>query len=147
MRQEAERRIGHLYPKVKITQQMVDDGRPDLQPYVGQELTVIAWIWARTVASPDPSLGGKHVPLVRSFWLSKKKGKEAYVRPVISLSSGEYEFRVCAGKPPEDFDPSLGTVTRHGARCLLSGATLAFSYIRAEGKDGRISRRLMAIVC
>jgi putative DNA methylase len=81
MRDEAEKRIGHLYPKVKITQEMIDDGRDDLKPYLGKELTVIAWLWARTVASPDPSVGGKHVPLVRSFWLSKKKGKEVYVQP------------------------------------------------------------------
>ena len=80
---EAEKRIGHLYPKVKITQAMIDAGRDDLEPYRGQELTVIAWLWARTVASPDPSVGGAHVPLVRSFWLSKKKGKEAYIQPVV----------------------------------------------------------------
>ena len=62
---------------------MIAAGRDDLEPYRGQDLTVIAWLWARTVASPDPSVGGIHVPLVRSFWLSKKKGKEAYVEPVV----------------------------------------------------------------
>ncbi|RMD82293.1 MAG: DUF1156 domain-containing protein, partial [Lentisphaerae bacterium] len=108
MRDEAEKRIGHLYPKVKITQEMVDDGRPDLEPYLGRELTVIAWLWARTVASPDPSVGGKHVPLVRSFWLSKKKGKEAYVQPVVNREKGTYEFKVRVGKPKDGFDPGKG---------------------------------------
>ena len=61
--------IGHLYPKVKITQAMIDDGRDDLKPYLGKELIVIAWLWARTVAGLDPSVQGKHVPLVRSLWL------------------------------------------------------------------------------
>ena len=64
MRDEAEKRIGHLYPKVKLPKE-----------YGGGEATVIAWIWARTVPSPNPACGGAHVPLVRSFWLSKKKGK------------------------------------------------------------------------
>ena len=67
MRDEAEKRIGHLYPKVKVTPEMAED-RPDLEPYVGQELTVIAWLWARTVPSPNPAANGAHVPLVRSFW-------------------------------------------------------------------------------
>ncbi len=58
MRDEAEKRIGHLYPKVKITPEMAE-GRPDLEPYIGQKLTVIAWLWARTVASPNPAANGR----------------------------------------------------------------------------------------
>src|SRR6185312_4592337 len=83
MRDEAEKRIGHLYPKVKITAAMAKD-RPDLKDYVGQELTVIAWLWARTVASPDPALGGAHTPLAGTFSLASKKGKEAFVIPVLN---------------------------------------------------------------
>jgi len=146
MRDEAEKRIGHLYPKVKITQEMLDDGRPDLKPYLGQELTVIAWLWARTVASPDPSVGGKHVPLVRSFWLSKKKGKETYVRPVVDRKKGTYEFSVKVGKPADGFDPDKGTVCRQGGTCLLSNAPMPFSHIRSEGRSGRMEVRMMAIV-
>ncbi len=148
MRDEAEKRIGHLYPKVKITQEMVDDGRPDLKPYLGQELTVIAWLWARTVASPDPSVGGKHVPLVRSFWLSKKKGKEAYVRPIVDRKKGTYEFKVRVGKPADGFEPDKGTIiTRKGGRCLLTEQSMPFAYIRDEGKAHRLGVCLMAIVC
>ncbi len=161
MRDEAEKRIGHLYPKVKITQEMVEgsagetlapggqDGRaprPDLKEYVGQELTVIAWLWARTVASPNPACGGAHVPLVRSFWLSTKKGKEAYVEPVIDRKTNSYRFVVRTGKPRRGFDPKNGTVVRTSATCLLTETPISFDHIRAEGKAGRMDSRLMAIV-
>ena len=147
MRNEAEKRIGHLYPKVKITQDMIDAGRDDLEPYLGQELTVIAWLWARTVASPDPSVGGVHVPLVRSFWLSKKKGKEAYIQPVVNRQRGTCEFTVKIGKPLSGFDPDGGTVVRTGATCLITQSPIPFDHIRTAGKAGEIGNRLMAVVC
>ena len=82
MRDEAEKRIGHLYPKVEITEKMVAE-RPDLKRYKGRKLTVIAWLWARTVKSPNPAFADVEVPLAATFMLSTKKGKEAYVEPVI----------------------------------------------------------------
>ena len=82
MRDEAEKRIGHLYPKVAVTEEMVRE-RPDLKPYQGRKLTVIAWLWARTVKSPNPAFADVDVPLVSTFMLSTRKGKEAYVEPVI----------------------------------------------------------------
>ena len=145
MRDEAEKRIGHLYPKVMVTKEMAKN-RPDLSPYIGKELTVIAWLWARTVPSPDPSAGGKYVPLVRSFWLSKKKGKEAYVQPIINRAQGTYEFKVKVGKPVIGFDPADGTIRRAGGRCLVTGSPMGFSHVRAEGQSGRMQVRLMAIV-
>jgi len=150
MRDEAEKRIGHLYPKVKITQEMMDDGRPDLKPYLGQELTVIAWLWARTVASPDPSVGGKHVPLVRSFWLSRKKGKEAYVQPVVDREKGTYEFKVRVGKPADGFDPDKGTKpSGRGSNfeCILSGSPIDGNHIKSMGQSEGLQSRLMAVVC
>ncbi|MEN6296347.1 MAG: DUF1156 domain-containing protein, partial [Rectinema sp.] len=89
MRDEAEKRIGHLYPKVKITDEMIVE-RPDLAEYRGRELTVIAWIWARTVKSPNPAFANIDVPLASTFMLSTKPGKEAYVEPVIE--NGGYRF-------------------------------------------------------
>ncbi|MDM7997843.1 MAG: DUF1156 domain-containing protein, partial [Acidobacteriota bacterium] len=80
MRDEAEKRIGHLYPKVEITAEMAKE-RPDLKPYVGRKLTVIAWLWARTVKSPNPAFAHVDVPLASTFMLSTKPGKEAYVEP------------------------------------------------------------------
>ena len=82
MRDEAEKRIGSLYPKVKVTDEMAAE-RPDLKPYRGRELTVIAWLWARTVKSPNPAFADVEVPLASTFMLSTKPGKEAYVEPVI----------------------------------------------------------------
>ncbi|MDR6226165.1 DUF1156 domain-containing protein [Desmospora profundinema] len=131
MRDEAEKRIGHLYPKVKL---------PEEQG--GGEATVIAWLWARTVASPNPACKGAHVPLVRSFWLSKKKGKEAWVEPLVDRERNTYRFEVRMGKG----NPRDGTVNRRGGTCLLSGVPMPFNYIRTEGKAGRMKFRLMAIV-
>ena len=84
MRDEAKKRIGHLYPNVEITTGMAKD-RPDLEPYIGKTLTVIAWLWARTVKSPNPVFSHVDVPLVGSFEVSTKRGSEAYVDPVIDL--------------------------------------------------------------
>ena len=78
MRDEAEKRIGHLYPKIEVTVEMIKE-RPDLKPYEGRKLTVIAWLWARTVKSPNPAFANVDVPLASTFMLSTKAGKEAYV--------------------------------------------------------------------
>ena len=104
MRDEAEKRIGHLYPKVEVTAEMARE-RPDLERYVGRKLTVIAWLWARTVKSPNPAFRDVDVPLASTFMLSTKKGKEAYVEPVIE--GGGYRFTVKVGAPEAKCD--IGT--------------------------------------
>ena len=147
MRDEAEKRIGHLYPPVEITPAVVAE-RPDLKPYAGRKLTVIAWLWARTVKSPNPAFAGVDVPLASTFMLStKKKGKEAYVEPVIK--DGGYRFTVKTGTPGDaGVPPAQGTKLGRGAhfRCLMSDAPIPGDYIKAEGKAGRMGARLMAIV-
>jgi len=124
MRDEAEMRIGHLYPKAKL---------PDRT-----EAMVVAWLWARTVTCLNPACSGV-IPLVRSFWLSKKKGKERYVEPIASGMRVRFEIRGPHGVPRE------GTIHRTGAVCLLCGTPIPLAYIRAEGKAGRIGAQLMAI--
>jgi putative DNA methylase len=141
MREEAEKRIGHLYPQVEVTKEMAK-GRDDLEPLVGQKLTVIAWLWARTVASPNPALGGVHVPLVRSFDLSTKKGKRAWVEPVIDKANNSYRFTIKTG----DGKGQPGTVGRQGGTCLISSEPMPLPYIRSEAKSGRMGTRLMATV-
>lgn len=142
MRDEAEKKIGHLYPKVEITEEMAKD-RPDLEPLIGQKLTVIAWLWARTVKSPNPAFNHVHVPLVSSFVLSSKEGKEAYVHPVVE--GDQYKFSIRLGCIPENL--KQGTkMARANFRCLLSGAPISGDYIKKEGQAGRIGSRLMAIV-
>ncbi len=145
MRDEAEKRIGHLYPKVAVTAEMVQQ-RPDLKPYFGQELTVIAWLWARTIKSPNPVFANVDVPLASTFMLSSKAGKEAYVEPVIE--SGGYHFAVKTGKPKNAENAKNGTKLARGAnfKCLMSDAPITGDYVKAEGKAGRMGARLMAIV-
>ena len=145
MREEAEKRIGHLYPKVEITEKMVAE-RPDLKRYKGRKLTVIAWLWARTVKSSNPAFADVEVPLASTFMLSTKKGKEAYVQPVIE--NGSYRFTVKVGKPKDADATRAGTKLSRGAnfRCLMSGSPIAGDYIKGEGEAGRMRSRLTAIV-
>jgi putative DNA methylase len=143
MRDEAFKRIGHLYPKVEVTEAMAAD-RQDLKPLVGQQLTVIAWLWARTVKSPNPAFSHAEVPLASTFVLSSKAGKEAYVEPVVEGDS--YRFTVKVGTPPEG--AKNGTKLARGAnfRCVLSDTPIEAKYIRVEAQAGRMKARLMAIV-
>lgn len=145
MREEAEKRIGSLYPAVTITAEMAR-ARPDLKPYVGQQLTMIAWLWARTVRSPNPAFGGVHVPLASTFMLCSKAGKEAYVEPVIE--GGKYRLVAKVGKPKNPQAARAGTAagTRKAFTCLMSGVPISYEYIRAEARSGRMGERLLAMV-
>ena len=127
MKQEAYKRIGHLYPKVKVPKEQG-----------GGEATVIAWIWARTVKCSNPACGCE-MPLVRSFVLSKKKGNEARVEPRYNGSGFDYVVKYEKGKEE-------GTVSRKGAVCLKCGMAVDFPYIRNEGKIGKMESRLMTVV-
>ena len=144
MRDEAEKRIGHLYPKIEVTAEMAQE-RPDLKPYVGRKLTVIAWLWARTVKSPNPAFANVDVPLASSFVLSTKSGKEAYVEPVIENDG--YRFTVKVGLPPvaaKDGTKSGGSGSIF--LCLMSGVPMPFEYLRSEAKAGCLGAKLMAVV-
>ncbi|WP_300331713.1 DUF1156 domain-containing protein, partial [Accumulibacter sp.] len=145
MRDEAEKRIGHLYPKIEVTAEMAKE-QPDLKPYVGRQLTVIAWLWARTVRSPNPAFAHIEVPLASTFMLSTKAGKEAYVEPVIEEDG--YRFTVKVGKPSDVAAAKNGTKLARGAnfKCVMSGAPIASDHIYGEANGGRMRARLMAIV-
>lgn len=144
VREEARKRIGSLYPEVEITSEIAK-GRPDLAGLIGQKLTVIAWLWARTVKSPNPAYSDVDVPLASSFVLSAKKGQEIYVEPEVRKRT--YEFVVRRGVPPE----AAFNGTKAGGRganfeCLISKAPITGDYIKSEGQSGRMGARLMAIV-
>lgn len=143
IRDEAVKRIGHLYPTINITPEMVAE-RPDLKPFLGQELTVIAWLWARTVKSPNPAFSHVEVPLTASFLLSSKKGKEAWVQPIVD--GDRYTFRVRSGAPPAN--AKQGTKLGRGANfnCLFSNTPIQAKYIYEQAQAGNLGQRLMAIV-
>lgn len=128
LREETERRIGHLYPMVAA---------PD-----GSQRTVIAWIWARTVQSPNPA-NPIEVPLVRSWWLNKKKGSEAWIHAEVIDGEVKYEVR---HDPNGPLDGEDGTISRKGAVSIADGTPIDFNYIRAESRAGRMGSHLMAIV-
>lgn len=137
MRAEAEKRIGHLYPTATL---------PD-----GSEATVIAWIWARTVRSPDPAAKGAMVPLISSFLLSTKDGRKSWVEPVIDPDAPDgYRFDVKTGvlSKVDEEKLSKGTKTGRGAAftCVLSGAALTDDHIRGEFRAKRASQRLICVV-
>ncbi|MCY3930233.1 MAG: DUF1156 domain-containing protein [Acidobacteria bacterium] len=144
MRDQAKDRIGHLYPQVEVTREMVRD-RPDLKQYEGRKLTVIAWLWARTLKSPNPAYADVDVPLVSTFMLSTKKGKEAYVEPLVEGRG--YRFEVKVGAPLDASVAKAGTKLSRGSfRCLASGVPIRYEYIDDEANAGRMRERLMAIV-
>lgn len=128
MKQEAYKRIGHLYPKAKLED--------------GSEATVIAWIWARTVKCPNPACGCE-MPLISSFELSKKKGKEAYIVPDISERSHiRFIVKNDGKKPPESPKTARGAKFK----CICCGESTTDTFIKEEGLANRMSARLMAIV-
>lgn len=133
MREQAQQRIGHLYPQVDLPSELG-----------GGKATVIAWLWARTVKSPNPAFSHVDVPLASTFVLSSKAGKEAYVQPVVIGDS--YHFEVRTGRPPENAKGGTTAGKRAGFICLLSGSPMDYKYIRAEGSAGRMGAKLMAIV-
>lgn len=143
MRREAEKKIGYLFPTIEITYNMSLD-RNDLKEIIGNKLTVIAWLWVRTVKSSNPAFSHIDVPLASTFILSRKTGNQAYVHPVIKRDS--YSFIVKIGVPP--LEAEKGTKIGRGAnfRCLLSDTALEGDYIKAEGCSGRMGTKLMAIV-
>lgn len=128
MSDRARDRIGHHYP---------DATGPD-----GERLTPIAWIWARTVQSPDPAWNG-HVPLVASWTLSNRKGKpKVWIEPVTDRATQTISYQVCEGGEPA-YDR---TVDRGGGRCIATGASMPYDYIRPEFQGGRAGQSLMAVV-
>lgn len=124
---EARRRLGHLYPPPVLSD--------------GSSGSVVAWIWARTVTCPNPACRSA-MPLVRSFWLGKKKGKEVWVNPLADRAARRVRFEIGHGRSGP---PSEGTVGRRGATCLVCGSPVSLDHIKTEGSAGRMSAQLMAV--
>jgi len=132
MRDEAERRIGHLYPKVRLPRE-----------HGGGEATVIAWLWARTVSCPNPACGARMV-LTSKFALSTKKGKEAWVEPIVDRAAKTVRFEVRTGRGTPPDPPKTGRGANF--RCLVCEQVSPEEHIKAESRAGRMDAQLMAIV-
>jgi len=138
MKERALARIGHLYPQVELS-----------SDFGGGKATVVAWIWARTVPSPDPAFGDVDIPLISSFLLSSKKGNEVWVEPIVDKATKEISYRIRKGGTKEEIDRAkMGTTAgkRQAFRCIMSGAAVPYDHIRAAGKSGKMGQRLIAIV-
>ena len=134
MRDGAEKRIGYLYPKVTLSKE-----------YGGGEATVIAWLWAHTVKCPNPACGAQ-MPLVSSFWLSKKKSREVWIEPRVdhTITPPMIRFTVVVGEGSPIDPPKVGRGSQF--TCLCCGSVTSEHYVRNEGMDGHIGTQLMAIV-
>lgn len=132
---KAWQEIGHLYPTVKLPK---ENG--------GGDATILAWLWARTVASPNPAVRGAHVPLISNYWLCNKPRKSVWIKPVVHGT--DISFEVHSGKPDDEAAVAAGTKAGRGAnfRCLLTGDAIPADYVKAEGMAGRMGWRLLAIV-
>lgn len=140
---QATERLSGLYPKIEITKELCRD-HSELGPLIGTSAKVIAWIWARTVKSPNPAYAHVDVPLVSNFMLSTKPGKEAFVEALIN--GDDYKFVVRTGLPADINVTSTGTkLGRANFRCILSGAPVTRDYIKDQGTSGHLCSRLMAI--
>ena len=138
MREQAFRRIGHLYPQVDLPK---ENG--------GGKATVIAWIWSRTVPSPDPAFGDVQVPIASSFLLSSKAGKEAWIEPIVDKAAKTISYRIRKGGTKEEIAAAKeGTKAGRGAnfRCLLSDTAITPAYVKASGRGGNMGQTLIAIV-
>ncbi|SCK61141.1 putative DNA methylase [Variovorax sp. HW608] len=144
IREQAEQRIGKLYPKITVTPEMATE-RPDLLPLVGQSLTVIAWLWARTVKSPNPAFSHVDVPLASTFVLYPKGDKQAYIQP--QLEPDGYRFVVKLG-PPDEAAKKGTKASGSGSSftCLMSESPISFDHIRTEAMANRLGTKLMAVV-
>ena len=137
LRDKAWEKIGHLYPQVTLS-----------KDYGGEKSTILAWIWVRTVASPNPAMNGAQIPLISNYWLCKKPEKKVWVKPVVNGEVISFEVHRGTPNPEYENDISKGTKVGRGAnfRCLLSGDAVTAEYVKSEGMSGRMGWRLLAII-
>ena len=141
VRDEVARRIGHLYPKVIVSPEMAK-GRPDLNGFIGQELTIIAWLWSRTVVCPNPACR-TYVPLMKSFALCSKSKRPLRLVPGNAPKNGRVHFAIEPGLS----QTGQGTISRKGAKCIACETPIPFSLIRTRGRDGELGEQLLALIC
>jgi putative DNA methylase len=138
MREKARACIGHLYPQVNLPKE-----------YGGGKATVAAWIWARTVPSPDPAFAGVQVPIASTFALSTKKSRQTWIEPIVNRTAKSIRFSVKTGTNEDALKKAQeGTKAGRGAafRCLISDTAITSSYVKEAGLSGLMGQTLLAIV-
>ena len=127
MREQAYKRIGHLYPKARLSD--------------GTEATVIAWLWTRTVPCPNPACAVP-MPLMKTFQLSKKN--QYWVKPVVERGAQvSIEFVV---QNHSEGVPQSGIVSHNRAICIACGTAMKLDYVREQARAGNMGERMTAIV-
>lgn len=155
IRDRAESEIGHLYPDIEVSDQLLES-RPELSDFAGESLTVIAWIWARTVECPNPACDGEP-PLVKSFWLSTKDGNEAWIIPDVNREQNTVTWNVRMGNPPEDEDDRISAGTRYITdegrmpqatfECIFCGSgVIDGEYVDEQAEKDEVGQQPLAIV-
>ena len=136
IRDRARKKIGHLYPKVSLPAK-----------HGGGEANIIAWLWARTVASQDPAAHSAHVPLITSYWLANNGARSSWLDPVVDRVGNTYRFEVKTGTPADKVAIRAGTkMGRRAFRCLLSQQPLEYSYTRTQANEQKLGCTLICIV-
>jgi putative DNA methylase len=144
MRDKAEKRIGHLYPKVEVTAEMAKE-MPDLNPYMGKNLTVIAWLWARTVKCPNLACA-KHTPLLSTFVLSAKEGRERYLHP--KITDADFHFSISNKPDPRFKNPSSGLKRGMSGifECLHCSTVTTRNYVAQQAISSGLKSVMTAVV-
>ncbi|ALC12685.1 DUF1156 domain-containing protein [Sphingopyxis sp. 113P3] len=130
-------KFGRHYPRVTLPRALG-----------GKDADVVAWIWARTVISPNPAAKGNRVPLLSSYWLSNKKGSEIWLNPIVDKENSSVQFEIVEGRPDDVRRVAGGNKLGRGANfeCLLTGQPISDEYVKAEGLAGRLGTQMIAIV-
>lgn len=127
---EAAKRIQDLYPRIKPPQQ-----------YGIEESDVVAWLWARAIKCPNPACQAR-MPLVRSFWLAKKKTEKMHAHPILNQKNKTVRFEIKSEGQAE-----VETTTGKGARCLFCNAFLKKAQVRDQASQYGITEIPLAVVC
>ena len=143
VRDKAYEKIGHFYPEILVTNELAEDNAT-LKPHLGKNLTVICWVWARTIPSPNPSANGALVPITSTFVVGGKGDRTAYVEPVVNGTS--YAFVMRIGEAPKE--AKNGTKLGRGAnfKCILTDTPISDKYLKEQACMGNLGQRLLAIV-
>lgn len=141
--EEARPELEKYYPKYTITAELAAS-RNDLRGLSGKQMTVMGWLWARTVKCSNPACGCQ-IPLVGSFWLSQKKGRKYWIEPKVITDKNTISFEIHYGTgeaPPPTKLPGTGATFK----CPACHENSNDAYIENEGKNGRIGAKLMAVI-